>query len=73
MDEHGDEIDWDDMTEEDWRAMDRANDEVGREERDPDSLGSLPERADAAADILGGVVGERALEALGGAADGQAE
>jgi hypothetical protein len=35
--------------------MDRANDAVGREERDPDSLGSLPDRVDAAADILGGL------------------
>jgi hypothetical protein len=51
----GDEIDWDDMTEEDWAAMDRANDKVGREERNPDSLGSLPDRVDAAADILGGL------------------
>jgi hypothetical protein len=51
----GDEITWDDFTEEDWAAMDRANDAVGREERDPDSLGSLPDRVDAATDILGGL------------------
>jgi hypothetical protein len=55
MAERGDEISWDDFTEEDWAAMDRANDAVGREERDPDSLGSLPDRVDAAADILGGL------------------
>jgi hypothetical protein len=55
MAERGDEISWDDFTEADWAAMDRANDAVGREERNPDSLGSLPDRVDAAADILGGL------------------
>lgn len=52
------------LTPEDEAALDRANDLVGEEEAHPDNLGSVSERADAIADILGGLGGEEALRAL---------
>lgn len=65
MPDRGDEISWDDLAQEDWDALDRANDEVGREEADENNLGSVSDRADAAADILGGLAGDSAVDALG--------
>jgi hypothetical protein len=52
------------LSPEDEAALDRANDLVGQEEAHPDNLGSVSERADVIADILGGLGGEEALRAL---------
>lgn len=55
----GDELSMDELTAEDWAALDRANDEVGQRwaagtEMEVDA-GDAEERADVAAEILGGL------------------
>jgi hypothetical protein len=55
----GDELSMDELTAEDWAALDRANDEVGQRwatgtEPEVDT-GDAEDRADVAADILGGL------------------
>jgi hypothetical protein len=53
----GDELSMDELTAEDWAALDRANDEVGQRWAAGTELGTsdAEERADVAADILGGL------------------
>jgi hypothetical protein len=53
----GDELSMDELTAEDWDALDRANDEVGQRWTDGTEVeaGDAEERADVAADILGGL------------------
>lgn len=51
------EIDWDEI---DWPALDRANDQVGREPTE--DLGPIEERAEILADIWGGLFGDKAIE-----------
>jgi hypothetical protein len=55
----GDELSMDELTAEDWAALDRANDEVGQRwaagsEAEVDA-GDAEERADVVSDILGGL------------------
>jgi hypothetical protein len=53
----GDELSMDELTADDWAALDRANDEVGQRWTAGAEVdaGDAEERADVASDILGGL------------------
>jgi hypothetical protein len=53
----GDELSMDELTVEDWAALDRANDEVGQRWATGTEVdvGDAEKRADVASDILGGL------------------